>query len=93
MITSRSTLNTQRELPDADWLPDSTGIASNNTEVLPDRLTSPDAATDLVLGKLLATQQRAIEARKMLENAERFFNQQANVDGLAQARKALLELK
>ena len=52
-----------------------------------------DAATYLALGKLLATQERAIEARKMLENAERFFNQQGNVDGLAQARKALTELK
>ena len=52
-----------------------------------------DAATYLALGKLLATQERTIEARKMLENAERFFNQQGNVDGLAQARKALTELK
>jgi hypothetical protein len=29
----------------------------------------------------------------MLENAERFFNQQGNIDGLAQTRKALSELK
>ncbi|MFO0050624.1 MAG: tetratricopeptide repeat protein, partial [Pseudanabaena sp.] len=52
-----------------------------------------DAPTYLALGKLLATQQRAIEARKMLESAERFFNRQGNIDGLAQARKALAELK
>jgi hypothetical protein len=29
----------------------------------------------------------------MLESAERFFNRQGNIDGLAQARKALAELK
>jgi hypothetical protein len=29
----------------------------------------------------------------MLESAERFFNQQGNIDGLTQARKALAELK
>jgi uncharacterized protein HemY len=52
-----------------------------------------DAATYLALGKLLVTQQRAIEARKMLESAERFFNQQGNIDGLTQARKALAELR
>jgi tetratricopeptide (TPR) repeat protein len=52
-----------------------------------------DAATHLALGKLLASQQRAIEARKMLETAENLFNRQGNVDGLAQTRKALAELK
>jgi tetratricopeptide (TPR) repeat protein len=52
-----------------------------------------DAPTYLALGKLLATQQRAIEARKMLESAERFFNQQGNIDGLKEARKALADLK
>jgi tetratricopeptide (TPR) repeat protein len=52
-----------------------------------------DAPTYLALGKLLVTQQRTTEARKMLESAERFFNQQGNVDGLAQTRKALAELK
>jgi hypothetical protein len=30
------------------WLPDSTGIASNKTEVLPARLTSPPQAEALV---------------------------------------------
>jgi hypothetical protein len=29
----------------------------------------------------------------MLESAERFFNQQGNIDGLNQARKALAEIK
>ena len=52
-----------------------------------------DAATHLALGKLLASQQRGIEARKMLETAESLFNQQGNMDGLAQARKAIAELK
>ena len=52
-----------------------------------------DAATYLTLGKLLVTQQRFDEARKMLGTAERLFNQQGNVDGLAQTRKALLELR
>ena len=57
-------------------------------EVEPD-----DANTYLALGKLLVTQQRAVEARKNLETAERLFNQQGNIEGLALARKALAEIK
>jgi Flp pilus assembly protein TadD len=52
-----------------------------------------EAATYLSLGKLLATQQRFDEARKTLGTAERLFNQQGNIDGLTQTRKALSELK
>jgi len=52
-----------------------------------------DAVTYLALGKILTTQQRVTEARKMLENAERFFNRQGNIDGVNQARKALAEIK
>jgi len=52
-----------------------------------------EAETYLALGKLLVTQQRVTEARKNLETAERLFNQQGNIDGLAQTRKVLSELK
>lgn len=56
--------------------------------------TEPDdAETYLALGNLLVTQQRVTEARKTLEMAERLFNQQGNIDGLAQARKALADIK
>jgi tetratricopeptide (TPR) repeat protein len=56
-------------------------------------LNPDDAAAHLALGKILSSQQRYGEARRSLEYAEKIYNQQGDIEGLTQTRKALAELR